>query len=75
MALDATRLKNNLKSAIESNVRAEFSLSGSIPDLTKYCNALADAIAQAVITEIDTNAELSGIVTGSPGSSLTGGIN
>jgi hypothetical protein len=58
MALNSTRLKNALKPKIESYIRS-FILEGDAtpyPNLTEFSGALAQAIAEEVVTELTTNA-------------------
>lgn len=57
MALSNTRLKNALKPTIEAQMRSFLSLGVTpYPQLTQFCEAMATAIANEVVLEINNNA-------------------
>ena len=64
MALDAGKLESALKSALKSALDAE---QGVAPDegdehRTKFCNAVAAAVANEVVDHILSNLEVTGIM-------------
>ena len=64
MALDAGKLESALKSALKSALDAE---QGAAPEegdghRTKFCNAVAKAVAKEVVSHIVDNLEVKGIM-------------
>ena len=79
MALDSAVLKGDLKPEIEAQMRSLLNLGSTpYPDLTKFADALATAIATKVVAHIKSNAELDNAkfsgsygVTGGSGGTVT----
>lgn len=70
MPMSGAALAAALKPVIETEIRTNFTITAGFGDaeLTKFAQAIADAVGETVVTYIQANAAVSGTVTSGAGS-------